>query len=251
MSAPQVVIVDQAFAQKYFPNQNPIGKHIKPSISMQEQPPWREIVGVVNNTKEIGMAEDFQPQYYIPYGQLPGPVPAIIVKTVGDALGIVPAVRGIMTSMDKDIPLYDVMKMDQLVSASEARERFNTLFLGAFGALALVLALLGIYGVVAYWVSQATHEIGLRIALGARHDEVMRLILRRGMKLVLTGVALGGLVSLALTRLMSSLLFDISPADPPTLAGVGLMLVFVALLACYIPARRAMRVDPMVALRYE
>ncbi len=191
MTSQQVVIVDDTFANVFFPNENPIGRPIRPSLSMQDQPPWREIVGIVNSTKEQGLAEDFQPQYYIPYAQLPGPQPGVVVRTKGGPLGAVPMVRSIMLSMDKDVPVYNVASMDELASASVARERFNTLLFGLFGGLALVLAAVGIYGVLAYSVSQATHEIGIRMALGAQQSDVLRHILQAGLRYVLIGIAIG------------------------------------------------------------
>ncbi len=251
MRSPQVVIVDKAFARAFFPNQHPVGKRIRPIFSMADQPPWREIVGVVNNTKEMGVAEDFRPQYYIPFGQFRGFEPSIVVRTSSASLRLTPMVRKIVASLDKNVPVYDVQSMEQLASASVARERFNTLLFGFFGALALVLAAVGIYGVVAYSVSQTRHEIGIRMALGAQRRDILVLVVRNGLKHVIIGLAVGLAAALALTRLISSLLYGVRPTDPLTFIVVSLVLSSVALLACYIPARRAAKIDPMVALRHE
>jgi putative ABC transport system permease protein len=251
MASPQVVIVDETFADTFFPNEEVIGKRIRPSLSMQDQPPWREIVGVVAKTKVGAIVEGFQPQYYISYAQLPGPQPAVVVRTKIDPLSVASPVRSAIASLDKDIPVYDVKSFDELFSASSARERFNAFLFSLFAGLALVLAAIGIYGVVAYSVSQTTHEIGIRLALGAQPADVLRLSVWGGLKYVAVGLAIGLVGALALTRLISSMLYGIRSTDPLTFTLVSLVLTSVALLASYIPARRATKVDPMVALRYE
>lgn len=251
MNSRPVVIVDDTFARQYFPNEDPIGKRIKPSISMSVEPPWREIVAVVNSTKLLGLAENFQAQYYIPYAQLPGPIPEMIVKTNGNALPIYSTIRSAVFSMDKNVPVYDIKSMDDLISASAGRERLNTLLFGIFGGLALLLASVGIYGVANYSVNRAVHEIGIRMALGAQSRDVLELALKTALSYVLAGVIAGIAITLALTRFMASFLYSVRPADPVILGVACALLAIVALIATYIPARRATKVDPMVALRYE
>jgi len=251
MATLPVVIVDEAFAHTFFPNEGAVGKRIKPGISMTDQPPWREIVGVVNNTKEVGLAEDFQPQYYIPHAQLTGPQPAVLVRTKAAPLTAAPMARSLMASMDKNIPLYEVASMDELASASMSRERFNALLFGLFGGLALVLVAVGIYGVVAYSVSQATREIGIRLAMGAQQSDILKHTIYDELRHVVLGITIGLGAAFLLARLISSMLYGVRPTDPLTIVLVSLTLISAALLACYIPARRATKVDPMVALRYE
>jgi putative ABC transport system permease protein len=175
----------------------------------------------------------------------------LVIRARDASPGLVAEVKKEIWSLDAQIPVGDVHAMDELVAVSVAQQRFNMLLLGLFAALALILAAVGIYGTMAYTVNQRTHEIGIRTALGAHRRDVLRLIMRDGAKIALFGIASGIAGALALTRLMASLLFDVKPTDPATFAGVAILLALVALAACYIPARRAMRVDPMVALRYE
>lgn len=245
-----VVIVNEALARKYYPNESAIGKRIRPSISATSATPWREIVGVVGNTKLGGLAESFQPEYYLPFAQF-SVFSTIVLRTRGKPLTMIPAVRTVIASMDRNVPVYDVSTMENYLSSSIARSRFSTLLLGLFGALALLLAVVGIYGVVSYSVSQRTHEIGIRMAIGAGRADVLQLIIGKGMLLAVVGVGLGIIGALALTRSISSLLYSVKPADPVTFAAVSLILIAVAFVACYIPARRAAKVDPMVALRHE
>ncbi len=248
-SAP-VVIINEAFARRFFPNENPIGKRIKPSFSMTNDSPWREIVGIVGNTKVRDLSEDFQPEFYMPFAQIPI-FSAVIVKVQGDPLSAVASVRAVLASLDKNLPVYNIETMDSYLSSSVAAKRFITLLLGLFAVLALILATVGIYGVMAFSVSQRTRELGIRMALGSNRASVMRLVLWQGTRLALIGVAIGIVTALAVTRVLASFLFEVRVTDPATYAAVAILLVFVALVACYIPARRAMRVDPMVALRYE
>lgn len=175
----------------------------------------------------------------------------LAIRSRSGSAGLVEEVKKQVWSLDRQIPVSDVQSMDELLSVSLAEERFNMILLGAFAGLALILAAVGIYGVMAYTVSQRTHEIGIRIALGAQRGDVVRLVVGQGAKLALAGIIIGLAGALALTRLMSTLLFDVTPTDPLTFLGVAIVLAMVALAACYIPARRAMRVDPMTALRYE
>jgi len=251
LSSPQVAVVDEAFVRAYFPTENPLHKRFKPSMSMRKATPWREIVGVVNSTKEVGLAEDFQPQYYIPYAQLPGPSPQVIMKTAGDPLTLAAAIRKIVAAADGNVPVYDVRTMEELAASSIARERMNTFLFSIFGALALALAAVGIYGVANYSVSQTAHEIGIRMALGAQKRDVLSLTLHQALRNVAIGVAAGVAAVLALTRFLTGLLYGVRPADPVLLAGVCLGFAGVALCASYIPARRATKIDPASALRVE
>jgi putative ABC transport system permease protein len=191
------------------------------------------------------------PMSYWPHPELVYSGMTLVIRTQGDAASVANAARNIISTLDPEQPVADVRTMESLIGTSVARARFNTLLLTIFAVVALLLAGVGIYGVMAYSVAQRTHEIGVRMALGARASDVLRLVVRRGMTLALAGVALGVVASFALTRLMETLLFNVSATDPLTFIGIPLLLVLVALLACLIPARRAAKVDPMIALRYE
>ncbi|HKF53667.1 MAG TPA: ABC transporter permease [Candidatus Acidoferrales bacterium] len=245
-----VVIINDAFAQRYFPNENPVGKRIQPSFSVTNDYPWREIVAVVGNTKMGDLSEDFQPEFYMPFAQIPN-YNAFVLKVQGDPLTLVSAVRATVASLDKNLPLYGIQTMDGYLASSVAARRFLTLLLGLFATLALVLATVGIYGVMAFSVSRRTRELGIRMALGADKASVMQLVLWQGARLALVGVAIGIAAALALTRVVANFLFEIRATDPVTYAAVAFLLVVVALFACYIPARRAMKVDPLAALRHE
>ncbi len=246
-----VAIVDEAFVQQFFPKSAVIGKRIKPSLSMSNIPPWRDIVGVVNSTKALGLAEAFQPQYYIPYAQLPGPQPEVIVKTETAPLALIPAIRHAVTSIDKEVPVYDVKSMNEIISAVTSRERLNTILFGLLGALAVLLAAIGIYGVANYSVNRATHELGIRMALGAQARDVLTVTLAAILRYVAVGLVFGLVMIFSLTRLISSLLYGIRATDPALIVLACAVFVAVALIASYIPARRATKVDPMIALRYE
>jgi putative ABC transport system permease protein len=252
-TSPDVVVVNQAFARKYFPNEDPVGKRMKPDVSDSDAPgtPVREIVGVVGSVKTRSLSQEAKPEYFLPYQQALITTLSMVLRTQAAPESEVGAARETVRSMDASLPLYGVESMDQYVGASVAQPRFSMLLLAIFAGLALALTAVGIYGVMAYAVSQRTHEIGIRLALGAQQGDVMRLVLGYGVKLALAGVAVGIAAALALTRLLSSALYAVSPHDPLTFVAVALALMLVALAACYIPARRAMRVDPMIALRYE
>ncbi len=209
------------------------------------------MVGVVGDTKLYGLANPSRLEIYVSSLQYPDSDMNLVVKSRIDPAALTSAIRGAVASIDKNQPIFAISTMNQLVSDSVGTRRITLVLLGLFSALALVLAAIGIYGVISYSVAQRTHEIGIRMALGAQHKDVLRMILRQGVKIAVAGVAIGVVVSLGLTQLMSSLLFSVSAADPLTFAAVAILLVLVAMLACYIPARRALRVDPMVALRYE
>ncbi|MDT5272324.1 MAG: hypothetical protein QOH49_4510 [Acidobacteriota bacterium] len=249
--APGVAIVSEALARKYWPDEDPVGKRITFEGGAQ-QPRWREVVGVVGHVRNEGLEGESRGQYYVPYVQRPNSADLfLVVRTDGDPAALAPSVRARIASVDKDLPVYKVTTMEKLVSDSLAQRRFSMFLFGVFAALAMALAVVGLYGVMSYGVAQRTHEIGLRMALGAQGRDVLRMIVGQGMALVAVGLGIGLVGAFLLTRLMVSLLYGVSAADPLTYAGIALLLSAVALLASYIPARRATKVDPMVALRYE
>jgi putative ABC transport system permease protein len=245
--APLVVIINQTVADRYFTHQDPIGKTLQNSRDMIPL----EIIGVVADVKFSSLSTPKFEEMYLPYQQSPWMAMTIVVRSNSAAQPVVSAVRERITELDPDLPLAGIQPMEKIVSASIAQPRLITGLVGAFAGFALLLAAVGIYGVMAYSVSQRSHEMGIRMALGAAPRDIFRLVVGQGMRLVLVGIGLGFLASLALTRLLSSLLFATSANDPITLAAVALILVAVALAACYIPSRRATRVDPLIALRYE
>jgi putative ABC transport system permease protein len=212
------------------------------------------VIGVVGDVKHSGLNQPTDPAVYSPFAQSDERwkrFMTIAIRTRDESAGLIEEVKKQVWSLDGQIPVSDVHAMDDLIAVSLAQQRFNMLLLGLFAALALILAAVGIYGAIAYAVNQRRHEIGIRIALGARRSDVLRLVLGDGAKIALFGITFGIAGALVLTRLMASLLFEVKPTDPATFAGVAILLALVALAACCIPARRAMRVDPMVALRYE
>jgi putative ABC transport system permease protein len=247
-----VVIVNEALAQRFFPDENPIGKHIRPGISTDEKPSrMREIVGVVGNVKHQDLESEWTPEAYMPFAQLPFGNMTIVARAATDPYNLARPIAETVLSVNKAVPSYHFQTVEDYLSGTVAIPRFNTLLLGLFAGLALVLTAVGLYGVISYSVAQRTHEIGIRMALGAQPQDMLRLVVGQGLRLGLTGVGLGLAAALFFTRFVSSLLFAISPADPISYAGVVILLLGVVMLACYIPARRAMSVDPMVALRYE
>lgn len=246
---PDVVIVNQKVAQSYWPNGDAIGKRIK--IGPPEHEPWLTIVGVVGNVNHIGL--DAEPDFatYEPHAKRPWSEMTLLVRTIGDPLSLAGPVEQELKTAEKDILIEDVVTMNRRLDLSVAPQRLNMVLLATFAFIALVLATAGIYGVMAHFVSQRTPEIGLRMALGAQLHDVMKMVLRSGMWLALLGIAIGLVGAFFLTRLMSKLLFGVTPTDAVTFASVAALLFAVALLACYIPARRATKVDPAIALRYE
>jgi len=244
---PGVIIVNDAFAQRLWPNESALGKRF--TVGFEKEP--REIVGVVGNIKQTSLDAQTRPAMYLPHLQSPSFGMTLLVRTTGDPLGMASAVREQVRAIDKDVPVTHIQTMEQVFAASVAQQRFSMLIVGLFAGLALMLATVGIYGVMAYSVAQRSHEIGVRMALGARTGQVLRLILKDGMALALIGVATGLAGAFALTRLITTLLFGVTPNDATTLIAVSLTVLGVALVACYIPARRATKVDPLVALRYE
>jgi len=250
---PDVIVINEAFADRYFPGEDPIGKRIKPGISVEtgKSPAWREIVGIVSNTKYRGPKRDFLPEYYVPESQVPLDSMILTVKTVGDPHGIVGAVRDEVRDLDKDLPIYNIHTLDDYLSAAVAQPRLFAVLLAIFAGLALALTTIGLYGVMSYSVAQRTHEIGIRMALGARPANVLRLMVMQGMTVAALGIGFGLATALLVTRVMAGLLFGIGTRDPVTFAAIALIIAGVALGACFVPARRATKVDPMVALRYE
>jgi putative ABC transport system permease protein len=249
----QVAIVNSAFARKFWPSGNAIGKRISFST---DNPKWYEIVGVVGNVKHRGLDLVDHPELYIPAFQplfAPGNVPALYltVRTAIDPMQVTGIVRNEVSAIDRDQPIASLMTMDQRISDSIAPRRFNMFLFGLFAALALVLAAIGIYGIMAFSVAQRTHEIGVRMALGANTSDVLKLILSNGFRLALIGIVVGVGIAFAATRLLSTMLYEVSATDPAIFLLDALLLGAAALLACYIPARRATKVDPIVALRYE
>jgi putative ABC transport system permease protein len=240
------IIINESAAKEFWPGTNPLGQHI---ISAYNRTHPREIIGIVADVKSAGLDTQDKPEMYAPYGG--AWYMNFVLRTNQNPSGIISAVRAQVAALDKGVPVYQVATMDQLLCRSVAPQRFDAFLLGLFALLALGLAAVGIYGVLSFGVAQRTHEIGVRMALGAHPSDILRLIILRGMKLVFAGLILGLAASIALTRFLSALLFDVSAMDPFTFAAVSVLLALIALLACYIPARRAMKVDPMVALRYE
>jgi len=253
--APRVAIINETLARLFFPNEDPLGKRLK--LGDVSSPfPWLTIAGLVRDVKHGGPEAETPPEMYVPYLQplLPNwNVPAMFVAIRADAepLSLVAPVRNKVQELDPEQPIYSVTTMEQLLAGVTAPRRFNTLLLAAFASLALLLTVIGIYGVMAYVVTQRTREVGIRMALGASRRDVLKLVIGQGTVLIGTGSAIGVIGSLALTRVMSGLLFGVTSTDPFILAAVPLLLAGVALGACFVPARRATKVDPMVALRYE
>jgi len=250
---PLVAIVNQEFVKQFFAQQNPIGARI--DWSRRKGPhSWMTIIGVAGDVKHSGLNQPVDPAIYAPYAQSDEAWrrwTTLVIRSPESSLGLVEAVKKQVWGLDGQIPVSDVHSMQERMADSLGQQRFNMLLLGIFAGLALVLAAVGIYGLMAYTVSQRTHEIGVRMAVGARQSQVLKLVVASGARLALLGILLGTAAALALTRLMASLLFDVRPTDPLTFALVASLLALAACAACYIPARRATRVDPMVALRYE
>jgi putative ABC transport system permease protein len=249
-NAPSVIIVNETLALRFWPNQNPIGKRLK--LGWPESPtPWCEVVGVVADVKQNGFTAPTLPQAYFPLAQLPRSQLYLVVSTKTEPAVQTAAVRAVVRAVEPELPLYQIRTMEEVFNRALLTQRAALGLLGSFAALALVLAVIGIYGVMSYAVAQRTHEIGLRAALGARPRDLLKLILAKGMKLALAGIGCGLVAAGALTRLIKTLLFGVSAIDPLTYIVITLLLAFFALLACWIPARRATKVDPLVALKYE
>jgi putative ABC transport system permease protein len=246
-----VAIVNSTLARRYFPNEDPLGKRI--TLDDQDLAPdsWTTIVGVVGDTKPKSLDGDPAAELYMPFAQQPEPSLSLLVRSTVDPTGISAAIRNEVLALDKDQPVYNIKTLGGLLSDSVATPRFRTSLLALFAMVALILAAVGLYGVVTYSVTQSTHDFGVRMALGACVSDVLKLVLKNGMKLALAGVAVGLAGAFALTRLMAALLFGVKPTDIITFAIVSVGLIAIALFACYVPARRATKIEPIEALRYE
>jgi len=249
-SNPNAAIISETLARRYFPNQDPIGRQMRFGFP-PDRNVSREIVGIVGDVRDVTLSRKPGPMMYVPFAQAPLYGGEVVVRSSLSASSVAAGIRQAVHSIDKDLPVTDVESFPDAVGASVTQERFRTLLLSSFSGIALILAAVGIFGVISYSASQRTHEIGIRMALGAQQRDVLRLILGQGAKIALLGVGAGAVAALLLTRLMASLLYGVSATDPLTFGAVAIVLLGVAVIACYIPARRAMRVDPMVALRHE
>jgi putative ABC transport system permease protein len=243
------VVINDALARQYFANEDPLGKRIAIGNGRNAGP--SEVVGIVRDLNHSSLAEKPTPEMYETYSQAPPGALTLTVRGAGDPRGLLPAIRRQLGSLDPDIPLSKVLTMTDLMDESLAPSRFRSALVGAFALFAMVLAALGVYGVMAYTLSRRTGEIGIRVALGARPGQVLGLMIRQSLQLSLTGVAIGLVAALWLTRFLKGLLFEVGTTDPKTFAIAGLMLIGTAMAASYIPARRAMNVDPLIALRHE
>jgi putative ABC transport system permease protein len=251
VDSPCVVVVGESVARKFWPGEGALGKRLTPGIPENPED-WCQVVGVVKDVRQRELAAEPTPLAYLTYAQAGFFAPRhLVVKTEGDPLALAGTVRKTVWEVDRDQPVSNVSTMEGVLSESIARQRFSTLLFGVFAGVALVLAAVGIYGVMSYSMAQRTREIGIRMALGAQRRDVLKLAVGQGLRLVVIGVAVGLAGALALSRVMTSLLYGISAPDPLTLVTISVVLVAVALLASYIPARRATRVDPLIALRYE
>jgi putative ABC transport system permease protein len=248
-----VAVVNRQLAEHFWPGEDPVGKRLK--VGPADSPnPWATVIGVVGDVRQNGFYGEQQFELYSVFAQERRSWLAprdLVVRTSGDAASVAGAVRQAVWAVDKDQPISHVRTMDQVFAAAMSRERFQMLLLALFATLALVLACVGLYGVISYAVAQRTHEIGVRMALGAQRADVLRLVIREGMLLTFAGLALGTAGALAATRVMKELLYGVTASDAITFISVSALLVLVALLACYLPARRATKVDPLIALRYE
>ncbi len=250
LDKPAVAIVDETFVREHFATENPLGKHFRFGDAQHEEP-WLEIVGVVNHVKNYGVDQESRVEVYLPYAQTSVGSFTLVARTSGDPAALTTGMRAALRAADPQLPMYETRTLDALVAEGNAQRKLSVLLIGVFGALALVLAAVGIYGVMSYAVTQRTQEIGVRMALGAEQEQIMKMVLRHGTTLAAIGIGLGLVTSLGLAQLVKTLLFNTSTADPPTFSVVPLLLLSVAAVACYLPARRATRVDPMVALRNE
>jgi predicted permease len=241
--APPVAVVNQAFVRRYFPAEEPVGEAIR------VYGVGRRIVGVVADVRFLGLAVEPQPTLYLPVAQNPQPSFTVVAKAAGDPSALLPEIRALMADLDPDLALFDAAVVEEALAGSLAQRRFTLVLLGAFAAVALALAAIGIYGVLSYLVSQRTREIGVRMAVGATPRQVLLLIVGGGLPLVAAGLALGLAASLGSGRLLAGLLYGVGATDPPTLAAVAAAVAVAALAACWRPARRAARIDPQAALR--
>jgi putative ABC transport system permease protein len=247
-TSPHVAIINETFARRFFPNQDPIGKRVSFLWNIEG---WQEVVGVVGDVNYHGLDTALTPQIYVAYPQRPDPWSIVVLRSSSDPSSLASAARGAVQAIDPNQPISELLKVDTVISGSLAPRSMTMILFSLFGGLALALVTVGIFGVISYSVSQRTQEIGIRVALGAQHGDVLRLVLGQGTRLILAGVGIGLVAAFALTRVLAGLLYSVKPWDPATFGGVTLLLAGIALGASYLPARRATRVDPMIALRYE
>jgi putative ABC transport system permease protein len=247
--APLRFVVNEAMARQYFAGEDPLGQRI--SVSMRDENPPGEIIGIVADNKSTGLDSSVRPIVYYSHSHFPFPMMTFVVRTWAEPAALTRSLIGTIHEMDPNQPVSNVRTMDEVLSESVAQPRFQATLLGVFAGLALVLAAVGVYGVMSYTVGQRTREMGIRLVLGASPGGLQGMVIRQGLRVALIGLALGAAGSLALSRVMQTLLFEIQPTDPLTFIGVTALLAIVAVLACYLPARRASGVDPITALRYE
>ena len=247
----KVAVVSETFARKFWPDQDPVGKRVRMESSPEEQNPWYTVIGVVSDVKQRGLDAGRTMQMYFPFTQFDSFALNLLVRTASDPTSVASAVQKEIRAMDKDQAAFDIAPMNQVLSNSISLKTFAMILLAVFALLALILSAVGIYGVISYSVAQRTHEIGIRMALGAEQGDVLKMVVKRGVLLALIGILIGVTAALVITRLMTSFLFEVSPTDPVTFVTIGILLTAVAILASYFPARRASKVDPMIALRYE
>jgi putative ABC transport system permease protein len=249
--APQVIIVNQTFARNFFRGEDPIGKKILLTYNFASGTPTREVVGVVGDVKYSGLGSASAPEVYLPESQIMTGTMTVVVRASGNPDTLVPDLRNAVRSLDKQVPLRDVKTLDDYVSDSVATPRFDTLLLGIFAGVALLLTSVGLYGVVSYSVAQRTREIGIRVALGAQRGDISRMVIRQGILLGLIGVVAGLMGAFALRHVIASWLYGVGPTDIGLLMGIALLLIGIAFCASYAPAIRATKVDPLIALRNE
>jgi len=260
-TAPPVVIVNETMARRYWPaypnGEDPVGKRLAFGVTHRVPPPnpeptWITIAGIVGDVRHMSLAQPPLPEMYLPFRQSPQLEMTLVARTAGtDPLRFAPAMRAAVAAVDREQPLARIISMEQVAENSVANRRFSMLLLTLFAGVAMALAAVGIYGVVSYSVTRRTREIGVRLALGAQRSDVLAMIVRQGLTLALAGAAIGLVAAFSLTRVMKTMLFGITATDPLVFGAVALVLTGVAALACYIPARRATKVDPVIALRYE
>ena len=246
-NARPVVLIDKKTASRFWLDESPLGKRIRYGSNDD----WRKIVGVVGSVKSSSLDTEGREQIYLPYPQSPSSTMYIVLHTEASPLSLVGAARNAVREIDANLPVSQIRTAEAILSESVALRRYAMMALLVFALIALLLGSVGLYGVISYMIGQRTHEIGIRMALGAHSRDIFTLVIRQGLLLTLIGVTIGLVASFALSRLLTTLLFGVSAMDPVTFLGIPLLLSTIALLACYIPARRAMKVDPMVALRYE
>jgi predicted permease len=249
--APPVTIVSESFARRYFPDGDPLGQRLRIGGVRDDASPWWTIVGVAGSVRSRALDRQPEPEIYLPFAQRASRGMSLVVRTAGEPAAVMPLLRDVVGSLDPDLPVSQVATARELARASLASQRFLGSLLGAFAGLALLLAGVGLNGVIAFTVRQRVREIGIRLALGARPGDVLGAVLGRGLRLTAVGLAIGAGGALAAGRTLRGLLYDVSPTDPGTFAAVGVVLTATALFACYWPARRAARLDPVEALRHE